>query len=65
MKLNQTGIWNQPVQCNYIPGTRWGNKGDEVKRAYGYGYDKVNRLMFGDFGQGSTIMDDAKINFDI
>ncbi len=36
-----------------IAGIQWRSKGDEVQRAYGYGYDKANRLLYGDFNQYS------------
>ena len=50
-----------------IAGAKWRSKGDEVQRAYGYSYDKVNRLLGGDFsqGSGSSYADDATINFDM
>ncbi|HEX2683833.1 MAG TPA: hypothetical protein VHL77_07865, partial [Ferruginibacter sp.] len=34
-----------------ITGTVWKTKGDGVNRQYDFGYDKVNRLMKGDFKQ--------------
>jgi RHS repeat-associated protein len=50
-----------------ISGTKWRSAGDGQQRAYGFGYDKVNRLLFGDFSQGSgtAYADDANINFDM
>jgi RHS repeat-associated protein len=42
-----------------IGGIRWRSAGDAVQRAYGFDYDKVNRLIWGDFNQyvpdGGTI----------
>ncbi|SKD09162.1 RHS repeat-associated core domain-containing protein [Chitinophaga ginsengisegetis] len=40
-----------------IAGTIWKSRSDTIARAYGYSYDKVNRLLFADFNQvnaGST-----------
>jgi RHS repeat-associated protein len=37
-----------------IAGVRWRSKGDGEQRAYGYGYDNVNRLMKGDFTQNNS-----------
>ncbi len=46
-------------------GAKWRSKGDGVQRSYGYGYDKVNRLVSGDFAQGATYIDDSKVDFDM
>ncbi|MBS1665195.1 MAG: hypothetical protein JST68_29385 [Bacteroidetes bacterium] len=34
-----------------ISGNKWRSRGDGQQRAYGFGYDPVNRLMFSDFNQ--------------
>ncbi|WP_229689060.1 DUF6443 domain-containing protein [Puia dinghuensis] len=34
-----------------IAGMRWMSGGDGAERAYGYGYDATNRVLFGDFNQ--------------
>ncbi len=34
-----------------IAGMRWKSAGDGAERSFGYGYDPVNRLLFGDFKQ--------------
>jgi RHS repeat-associated protein len=34
-----------------ISGNKWRSKGDGQQRAYGFGYDNVNRLLFADFNQ--------------
>ncbi|GEP93834.1 hypothetical protein CCY01nite_00940 [Chitinophaga cymbidii] len=34
-----------------IAGAKWKSKGDGIARAYGYGYDKANRLTYADFNQ--------------
>ncbi|MFY0255832.1 DUF6443 domain-containing protein [Chitinophaga sp. 30R24] len=44
------------VQFNgNIAGIKWKSKSDGIARAYGYGYDKVNRLNSADFTQQNTI----------
>ena len=37
-----------------ISGQRWVSAGDGAERAYGYGYDLANRLLFADFKQKFT-----------
>src|SRR5882724_8266475 len=34
-----------------IGGIKWRSAGDGAQRAYGFGYDALNRLMYGDFNQ--------------
>ncbi|MBS1664166.1 MAG: hypothetical protein JST68_24185 [Bacteroidetes bacterium] len=34
-----------------ISGNKWRSKGDGQQRAYGFGYDPLNRLLFSDFNQ--------------
>ncbi len=34
-----------------ISGNKWRSKGDGQQRAYGFGYDAANRLLFADFNQ--------------
>jgi len=48
-----------------ISGTRWRSKGDAQQRAYGFGYDSLNRLLSGDFNQysGSAWDKTAGIDF--
>ncbi|PQV55851.1 hypothetical protein CLV53_1471, partial [Sediminibacterium magnilacihabitans] len=52
-----------------IGGQRWQSAGDGAERAYGYGYDAANRLLYGDFNQhfGSNWQksDPANANFTI
>lgn len=48
-----------------IAGMRWRSKGDGIQRGYGFGYDLANRLMYGDFSQGSSYVDDPNVNFDM
>jgi RHS repeat-associated protein len=48
-----------------ISGNKWRSKGDGQQRAYGFGYDAVNRLLFADFNQysGSGWDKSAKLDF--
>lgn len=45
----------------------WKSKGDGLSRAYGFSYDKANRLLSGDFSEynGNAYMDNAAVNFDM
>ena len=67
MELN----YDQGFQVNQyngnIAGTKWRSKGDGLQRAYGYTYDKANRLMGADFTQfnGSGYDNDPIVNFDM
>ena len=44
------GFYNNQYNGN-IAGTKWRSKGDGEQRAYGFDYDKANRLLFADFNQ--------------
>ncbi len=48
-----------------ISGTKWRSKGDGQQRAYGFGYDPLNRLLYADFNQysGSNWDKSAGIDF--
>ena len=48
-----------------IAGTKWRSKGDGQQRAYGFGYDPLNRFLYGDFNQlsGSNWDKTAGIDF--
>jgi RHS repeat-associated protein len=50
-----------------IAGTRWRSRGDGERRAFGYTYDKVSRLLGADFTQhdGSNYTDNGTIKFDV
>ncbi|MVT09141.1 DUF6443 domain-containing protein [Chitinophaga tropicalis] len=51
-----------------ISGIKWKSKGDGVSRAYGYSYDKGNRLTIADFTQqnnGSTTWTRDKVDFSV
>lgn len=34
-----------------IAGTKWKSRGDQEERAYGFGYDRMNRILYADFKQ--------------
>jgi RHS repeat-associated protein len=66
MELNYDwGFGNNQLNGN-IAGTKWRSKGDGKQRSYGFGYDRVNRLLNSDFGQknGAAYADDPLLNFD-
>jgi hypothetical protein len=67
MELSYDWGFDKKQYTGNITGTKWRSKGDGMQRAYGYTYDKVNRLLGGDFsqGNGSGYADDATINFDM
>jgi len=46
------GFTNNQLNGN-ISGSKWRSKGDGQQRAYGFGYDDANRLLFADFNQYS------------
>jgi len=48
-----------------VAGMKWRSKGDGERRAYGFGYDNANRLLYGDFTQhaGSNWDKSAGIDF--
>jgi RHS repeat-associated protein len=49
------GFNNNASQYNgNISGTRWKTAGDGQERAYGFAYDKANRLLKGDFTQNNS-----------
>jgi RHS repeat-associated protein len=51
-----------------IAGAKWKSKSDATARAFGYSYDKVNRLTKADFNQqnsGSTAWMQDKVNFSV
>ena len=51
MELNYDwGFDNSQFNGN-ISGTKWRSKGDGEQRAFGYGYDAGNRLLYADFNQ--------------
>jgi RHS repeat-associated protein len=54
MELNYDwGFQNNQYNGN-IAGTKWRGKGDGEQRAYGFGYDMANRIMYADFNQYSS-----------
>ncbi len=67
MELNYDwGFANNQFNGN-IGGIKWRSRGDGDRRAYGFGYDKVNRLLSGDFSQhnNTNYADNSAINFDM
>ncbi|HTE33501.1 MAG TPA: DUF6443 domain-containing protein [Chryseolinea sp.] len=69
MQLNYDwGFANNQFNGN-VSGIKWRSKGDGERRGYGFGYDKLNRLLSGDFSQFDPSLgsyaDNATINFDM
>jgi RHS repeat-associated protein len=67
MELNyDAGFGNKQYNGN-IAGMQWRSKGDGERRAYGYGYDKANRILFGEFKQytGSSWNKTAGVDFSV
>ncbi len=50
------GFTNNQLNGN-ISGNKWRSKGDGQQRAYGFGYDDANRLLFADFNQYASAWD--------
>jgi RHS repeat-associated protein len=50
-----------------IAGIKWRSRGDDERRAYGFTYDKLGRILGADFSQasGSNYLDNAAIKFDM
>ncbi|NNV55076.1 hypothetical protein GD597_06375 [Panacibacter sp. KCS-6] len=50
-----------------ISGTTWRSKGDGERRAYGFSYDNVNRLLYADFNQSNGTAWDktAQVDFSV
>ena len=67
MELNYDWGFGENQFNGNIAGMQWRSGGDEERRAFGYGYDRANRLMFGDFAQnnGTSYVDNGTINFDV
>ena len=65
MKLNYDNGFEFNQYNGNIAGTVWRSRGDGAKRAYGFGYDRLNRLLFADFNQlaGSSWDKSAGIDF--
>jgi RHS repeat-associated protein len=65
MELNYDWGFSSNQLNGNIAGTKWRSKGDGQQRAYGFGYDEVNRLLFADFNQytGSSWDKTAGIDF--
>jgi RHS repeat-associated protein len=70
MELNYDYGYGISQYNGNIAGMKWKSAGDGIPRAYGYGYDPVNRLQFADFkqdnsGAGTNFTDDSKLDFDV
>jgi RHS repeat-associated protein len=67
MELNYDWGFDKNQFNGNIGGTKWRSKGDGEQRAYGFGYDKTNRLLAGDFSQrtGNDYVDNSTIDFDM
>ncbi|HML57989.1 MAG TPA: DUF6443 domain-containing protein [Ferruginibacter sp.] len=65
MELNYDWGFEHNQYNGNISGTKWRSKGDGEQRAYGFGYDKANRLMYADFNQytSHTWNKSAGVNF--
>lgn len=70
MELNYD--WGSGTGSNQLGGNissvTWKSRGDGVRRAYGYSYDKANRLLGADYselGSAGTYTDNADMNFDV
>lgn len=67
MELNYDWGFGTNAFNGNIAGVKWHAKGDDQLRAYGFTYDRLNRLMSGDFSQysGSSYADNSLYNFDM
>jgi RHS repeat-associated protein len=67
MELNYDKGFDITQYTGNIAGTKWRSKGDDERRAYGYTYDKANRILGADFTQynGSGYVNNSTINFDM
>ncbi|MBW0177581.1 DUF6443 domain-containing protein [Sediminibacterium sp.] len=65
MELNYDYGFESNQYNGNISGAQWRSKGDGERRAFGYGYDKANRILFGDFNQytSSSWNKTANLNF--
>ena len=51
MELNYDHGFDKAQLNGNISGIKWRSRGDGEQRAYGFDYDKANRLMYADFNQ--------------
>jgi RHS repeat-associated protein len=54
------GFDNNQLNGN-IAGNKWRSKGDGRQRAYGFGYDDANRLLYSDFNQYASAWDKSAL----
>jgi len=50
-QLNYDWGFQNSLYNGNIAGVQWRTKGSDVQRAYGFGYDNTNQLLFADFNQ--------------
>ncbi len=67
MELNYDWGFDHGQFNRNISGMKWRSKGDNERRAFGFGYDKSNRLLAADFSQhnGFSYTDNASVQFDM
>jgi RHS repeat-associated protein len=67
MELNYDWGFDINQYNGNVAGVKWRSVGDGEKRAYGFSYDAVNRLLGADFTQftGSAYANHGSINFDM
>jgi RHS repeat-associated protein len=67
MELNFDNGFQTNQYNGNLSGIKWRSKGDDAQRAYGFTYDKSNRLMGADFTQhdGSGYIDHPVFAFDV
>ncbi len=65
MELSYDYGFEQRQYGGNISGIKWRSRGDDNRRAYGFGYDLANRILYADFNQANgTIWDkSAGVNF--
>ena len=67
MELNYDWGFGINAKSGNIGGVKWKSNGDDERRAFGYTYDKINRILGADFSQfgASNYADDAVVKFDM
>jgi RHS repeat-associated protein len=67
MELNYDRGFQVNQYNGNIAGVKWRSKGDGERRAYGFTYDRTNRILGADFTQydGSNYVDNSTVNFDM
>jgi RHS repeat-associated protein len=67
MELNYDWGFDVSQFNGNIAGIKWRSKGDDIRRALGFQYDKLDRILGSDFSQygGNAYIDDPVVNFDM